>query len=510
MAIAACPALIMTLVGSLVIMLLEASYSGPWLGSMRWTLCWFTFAIVLVSRIAIERTRPIAIGYGILVAGATSLFLISHFGFILPVWILLGVIWWIADRMTWDCTLIDDDVDSSGLGLLQGEDVSKLAKSKPALVKIVGPPQMPAGTPAKPSPTAAQPKRLKRPAKKQRLHAPGLWVLYFSIAAIPLFGLGEILLPSSEPAARRFAFWLLIIYLGSAAALLLLTSFLGLRRYLRQRWIQMPAGIAFYWVKSGVFFIACLLLIAILLPRPVTSYSLDRLVTSKENVESGRGQKREAPEDKKDVTKEMTESKSKQPGGKPQEGKLPPPASSPNKEALHLPTWPHWLSRLVAALVFIVILFRYWPEILAALRAFLESLRFSFGGKPKARKGIFGRSSARNSSAGVTFANPFQSGQAAQMTPADLLRYTFDAVKAWAVLRGAKPEDSDTPVELAERLSTREPALAREILLIGRYYSHLAYAGRIPPAEAQPVLQKLWTFMTFNPSPGRRLSEPPK
>ena len=96
------------------------------------------------------------------------------------------------------------------------------------------------------------------------------------------------------------------------------------------------------------------------------------------------------------------------------------------------------------------------------------------------------------------------------MTPAELLRYTFDAVKAWSVLRGAKPEESDTPVELAERLSAREPALSREFLLIGRYYSHLAYAGRIPPAEAQPVLQKLWTFMTFAPSPGHRLSDPPK
>ena len=143
MAIAACPALIMTLIGSLVLMLLEASYSGPWLGSMRWTLCWFAFAIVLVARIAIERNRTAALGYGAMLAAATSLFLVSHFGFILPVWLLLGAIWWTADRLVWDCTLINEDIDSSGVGLLQGGKIERLTSSKASLLKISGAPKPP-------------------------------------------------------------------------------------------------------------------------------------------------------------------------------------------------------------------------------------------------------------------------------------------------------------------------------------------------------------------------------
>jgi hypothetical protein len=316
MAICACPALIMTLVGSLVLLLLEASYAGPWLGSMRWTLCWFTFAIVLVSRIAIERNRVLAVCYGAALGLATSAYLASHFGFVLPVWILLGVVWWVSDRLTWDCAMIDENADSAGLGLLQAGKMAMPSAAQAGRVRIAGAPARPA-PPVKQTrveaknlagkdaggPSREAAKRSKRPAKKQEMHAPGMWVLYFSLAAVPLFGLGEILVPSGEPGARVFAFWLLLVYLASAAALLLLTSFLGLRRYLRQRWLQMPAAIAVSWVNSGVWLIAALLLAAVLLPRPVTPYSLDRLVARDQKVESGKGRPEEAPPEQKEVAK---------------------------------------------------------------------------------------------------------------------------------------------------------------------------------------------------------------
>ena len=44
----------------------------------------------------------------------------------------------------------------------------------------------------------------------------------------------------SDPSSRSFVFRLLVIYVASGMALLLATSFLGLRRYLRQRKLQMP------------------------------------------------------------------------------------------------------------------------------------------------------------------------------------------------------------------------------------------------------------------------------
>ena len=51
--------------------------------------------------------------------------------------------------------------------------------------------------------------------------------------------------------ARRYAFWLLCVYVASGLGLLLTTSFLGLRRYLRQRRIEMPTMMANLWLGIG-------------------------------------------------------------------------------------------------------------------------------------------------------------------------------------------------------------------------------------------------------------------
>ena len=142
-------------------------------------------------------------------------------------------------------------------------------------------------------------------------------------------------------------------------------------------------------------------------------------------------------------------------------------------------------------------LIRFCPEIVAAWRSFLESLRARQKLKPKI--GLFRRAPQPDAASRLNFGNPFQNGMAARMDAAELIRYSYDAARAWAGLRGTNPEDHETPVEFAERLVRREPALTREIQLLSRYYSHLAYGGAPPPAESIAVLQKLWSAMTFNP-----------
>ncbi len=69
MVIALSPALIMALVGSLCFFLIEVFYRGPDGGSVRWVMFWFVVAIVLVSRIAIEKSSEYAALYGLALAG---------------------------------------------------------------------------------------------------------------------------------------------------------------------------------------------------------------------------------------------------------------------------------------------------------------------------------------------------------------------------------------------------------------------------------------------------------
>src|SRR5207237_7622608 len=93
-------------------------------------------------------------------------------------------------------------------------------------------------------------------------------------AALPLFGLGQSLIPSEATGRRQYAFWLMVIYVGSGLGLLLTTCLLGMRRYLRQRRLQMPVAMTSLWLGSGVALIAAFLLAGALLPRPLAEYPL--------------------------------------------------------------------------------------------------------------------------------------------------------------------------------------------------------------------------------------------
>ena len=119
MVIALSPILIMALVGSLCFFLVEVFYQGPMGGMARWVMFWFVIAIVLISRIAIEKTSEHAGVYGLMLAAVVWLVLIRTSPSFIFSMVLLAVVWFCANKLVWDCTLIDDDEDSSGQGLLQ-------------------------------------------------------------------------------------------------------------------------------------------------------------------------------------------------------------------------------------------------------------------------------------------------------------------------------------------------------------------------------------------------------
>ena len=103
-------------------------------------------------------------------------------------------------------------------------------------------------------------------------------MIYVSLAALPIFGVGQLLIPRTDSGRRDYAFVLLCVYVGSALGLLLTSSFLGLRRYLRQRYLQMPASIAGAWIGFGAALALAVLLFSVLLPRPEASYSLTSMI----------------------------------------------------------------------------------------------------------------------------------------------------------------------------------------------------------------------------------------
>lgn len=279
--IAASPVLIMALVGSLVLFLVEVLYVGQYLQQLTTVLCLFVFAAVLIARISMqagiaERAALYGSALGLAVWLALQQFVEYPAGSFAESWGwainlgLIGLTWWSAHRLTWDCTLIDENVDASGTGLLREAGLEGAEPTR--------------------NPTEA-PRSRKRPKqsswwerfqnyraeRRKQPQAPGVWVVYFSLAALPLFGLGQAVIPPDEAARRQHAFWLMTVYVGSALGLLLTTSFLGLRRYLRQRRLHMPAAMTATWMMLGAGMIAGLLVLGALLPRPAPEYALWKL-----------------------------------------------------------------------------------------------------------------------------------------------------------------------------------------------------------------------------------------
>ncbi len=275
--IALSPALIMALVTSLVFFLLLVFYRGQFHGRLQYIFFLFIFAAVLIARIAIDEGRERAALFSVALAVAVALVLnrFSDLGLFANLG-LMALIWWCADRLTWDCTVVDEQEDASGEGLLQtmGLDQPRDAATNTSAEADVEP----LGVTSRDLTTGATPKTLWRRAWEHfhKTRAPGVWVIYFSLAALPIFGLGQRFIAESNTDARRAAFRYLFIYVASALGLLLATSFLGLRRYLRQRRVEMPDKMAVVWVAAGGALIVILLAFCTLLPRPSAEYAVSR------------------------------------------------------------------------------------------------------------------------------------------------------------------------------------------------------------------------------------------
>ncbi len=116
----------------------------------------------------------------------------------------------------------------------------------------------------------------------------GVWVVYLTLAALPLFGIGGVLVREADLENRRILFQLLCLYLASGLGLLSVVRLLGLRRYLRERQVEMPRKMVAVWVTGSVVLIAGLLVTAALLPRRNSEYGVLNLLSSPERVRSSR------------------------------------------------------------------------------------------------------------------------------------------------------------------------------------------------------------------------------
>lgn len=610
--IAISPALIMTLVGSLVFFLLELSYRGDFELRVRWILFWFVMGAVLVARIAIQEGRDRGNMFGgalVLVVGLAVVRFVDAINVIATCWVLLAIIWWCAWKLTWDCTLIDEDEDASGEGLLEaaglvgGQNPDTAAPApgqKPAAVAFDA-----AGLAGSTIDDRAQ--------SRSRPHAPGRWVVYFSLAALPIFGVGQLFIPVANIAGREFGFQLLAIYVASALGLLLTTSFLGLRRYLRQRKLQMPIAVTGTWLAMGTGLAVALLLLALFIPRPQGGeYTLTALVDKidakareaskmavlrgdraqgegrrigeqdqkankpgegqppaqqqpanekqgdraqgdkqqagqqgqaqgdgkqgqaqgdgKQGGQQGQaqgdgkqaGQQEQAQGDGKkqdaagrqdgknaeakpgDQAGQQQQQKQQQQNQNKADGKPAqqnPGANTPGSPTGLLATlapFVKWIIYGLLAAAVLFVLMRYWSRVVEILKQLWAEFLSLFGFKKELDSGATSEEESPAPVRRLPFAaydNPFATGAARRMSPAQLARYTFEALEAWAREQFVERPADQTPLEFAQELGRRVPALAKDITQTAQLYVQIAYAGKVPPKDSVDVLERMWRKM---------------
>lgn len=632
--IAISPALIMTLVGSLAFFLLEVSYRGQFETRLQWVLFWFVFAAVLVARMAIDQGTERAALFGLAMMGVTGLFAYRFIDQVVVAWVLLAVIWFCSWKLTWDCTLINESDDSSGEGLLQA---AGLGGAKP--------PDEESGNPSPGAESAAQQEdtsplwqRLIGSADaRRRPHAPGMWVVYFSLAALPLFGVGQLFIPATRINGRSYGFLLLAVYVASALGLLLTTSFLGLRRYLRQRKLQMPATMAVTWIGMGTGLAIVLLLLAVLIPRPQGGeYTLTAMVdkidarareASRQAIlrdERREDEARRAAEQERKAEQQQNKQKNDQKGqppddnqgqkkaqqdqlaqadapanaaakaaAKPEAGgrrepagdapakadakndakaeggtkpgqqpdgdaknqpnaedrgepkppqkpdpdaekarpgepprkdekpaaKQPEKPNQPDKKAgpdankLTPPTPPtstmtslmaglapyvKWMIYGVMGAAAIFVAIRHWSRLVAILAQLWADFLSLFGFGPGSAVGGAADEQGTMGTERLPFSayeDPFTTGAARQMTPAELVVYTFEALEAWGREQVIERPPEQTPLEFAQELGRRQPAASKDFSATAELYVQVAYARKNPPKEGVEIIERMWRRM---------------
>lgn len=546
------PALVMGMVGSLVYFLLEVFYAGAYGDRMMLILASFVAGIVLITRIALTtEISDRASLYGLVLGGLVWVSMqrfveypegtaAHEFGGLMNLG-LMAVVWWSAHRLTKDCTHLEADAEIGNEGLLDAAGVNENFQADKAIE-------------VEPAPKKREGflERYGRYREKQRKkRVPGVWVVYFSLAALPIFGLGQALVPAEDRASRRYTFLLLCFYVACGLGLLLTTSFLGLRRYLRKRGAKMPASMTASWLTAGVVLILLVLGAAVVVPRPVAENSLMSFMKarSQEREASDRAKGDQSPgkdkgkpkidpadksgDDKAEKGKDSEKDKSgkgdkgsgtgsksneKGAGGKEKNSRAGDGKSkgeqkssgqsaaenSPPQSSQALRTLGTILKWVVFALLALVVLFLLCRAGLRFLANFTDWARRWLNAWSTWWNRLFAREAKKeDEEPAETFApppfaifdDPFLSGRADRLTLVELVNYSFQALEAWSAERHLARAVGETPLEFTRRVGEEVPAAEDAILALGKLYLRAAYAPGPLPVAGREDLRGFWMVL---------------
>jgi hypothetical protein len=158
-----------------------------------------------------------------------------------------------------------------------------------------------------------------------------------------------------------------------------------------------------------------------------------------------------------------------------------------------LPTLLKWL--FYAAMLWLAWRYRreLWEMIRNAWQQFLELWHNLFGGwtkRPAAaeEKPVPQKAPRRF----ADFTDPFAAGIAERYPPGEIVRYTFEALEAWANDHGCPRQPEQTPHEFTRSLASQISALKDPTRRLADLYCQVAYAPDSLPMKRVRRLSHLW------------------
>jgi hypothetical protein len=159
--------------------------------------------------------------------------------------------------------------------------------------------------------------------------------------------------------------------------------------------------------------------------------------------------------------------------------------------------WLKWLFYIVAGAILLVAIWKHRAQIMQAISDILRMLRELFGGR-RAAEGEAEDEKAVAKARPRSFAefrDPFATGQHSQISPEELVRYTFAAFEAWANDHGRPRSPDCTPLELVNAAVEPKTPLHTEARKLVRLYGEVAYASRKVSRAAADELREVWQLM---------------
>ena len=537
--------------------LARASLSSEWT-SHHWLVFWEIFGTVLVCKMFLtDALYRVAGRYAFMFGMVTWIpfagvaVINGEMKLASLATIFMAVVGWLTYKITWDVTdlgerLTDEDGYLASIGIKRelNPGSQSVSDSWGDTREIAGDYNFEAEEVL--SDLANQ--KNSKPKKPTGSKGRGVWVLYFLLASVPIFGLAGGTSGSSDPKLPGYYALCLIAYLGSCVGLLMATCFLTVRKDLRRRHLGMPLFTSMFWMISGGLVLGLCFLVAFLLPRPQgitdpVSWVASRNYQNKaseyaqNSKDAGKGQgtagdkKGENGSVKQGSGKESESQKFKGEKGKGSsaEGKN---ASQKNKTAsgnsktdqsksvtevepntsppVNIPGFEKIMRFVelfikivvgIGTFLFVVYVFIFkmsfhldWAyDLLAWLRELFNLDKKERKAKEKVDAQQLDQEP--ESASFFDYSNPFQQEGWQKISLKQLTGYTWKALLAWCHQRNLSVPEGCTPGELQTIISDEEPKLEPAYYAFSQVLLQVQYGSKSEIPKGVDAVQKIWHLM---------------